>query len=432
MSTPPPAEAPPTALRGDRDFRRLFVGTTVSALGSEVSELAIPLLAILTFRASEAEVGALRAAQFLPFLLLTLYAGVLVDRVRRRPLMVSADLARFGLVGLIAVAGWSGVHRIEPLYVLVFLAGSCTVIHQLADQAYLPGLIGPERLLAANSRITAAQSAAELSGQGVGGILVAWLTAPVALLVDALSYLVSGLAVAGIRTPEPRPAAKGTPRPRVRAEIGEGIRFLFRHRILRPLLGEAATYNIGYQVFSIGLLLWLARDLAMSPVVIGVVISMSAAGALIGAMLGSRLSGRFGFGPTMLVTMAIGNGAPLALFAAPGGRTSTAVLLGVVFAVMGFGTALANVHNVSLRQSAVPDGLRGRVNAAYRLVSWGTVPLGAVAGGILAGEFGGHRAALVGTVGRAGATLWVLFSPIPRLRHAPGSPTAARRFSESG
>ncbi|MGX6601880.1 MFS transporter [Micromonosporaceae bacterium Da 78-11] len=404
------------------DFRRLFAGATISALGTEISELALPLLAILTFQATSAQVGFLRAAQFLPFLLFTLYAGVLVDRVRRRPLMITADFARFLLIGVIPVLAFAGLHRLEPVYLLVFLAGSFTVLHQLADQAYLPSLVGRENLLPANSRIAAAQSAAELSGQGVGGLLVAWLTAPFAVAVDAVSYLVSGLAVARIRQPEPVPSAEH--RRRVSEELWVGVRYLAGSRILRPLVGEAATYNVAYQIFSIGLLVWLARDLALSPVVIGLVISMSALGALFGAVLGARLSGRYGFGPTMLVTMALGNGAPLLLFAAPGSGTPVVVLLGAVFVILGFGSALANVHNVhnvSLRQSAVPDHLRGRVNAAYRLVSWGSLPLGSVAGGFLAGAIGAHAATLAGAVGVAAATLWVAFSPIPRLRETPAT-----------
>ena len=198
------------------------------------------------------------------------------------------------------------------------------------------------------------------------------------------------------------------------------MRFVLRSRYLRALLGEAATYNMAYQVFSIGLLLWLVRDLGLSPAVIGLVLGLGAVGGFAGAAAGDRLSGRYGFGPTMLVTMAIGNGAPLLLFVASGGGPATVALLGTVFAVMGFGTALANVHNVSLRQSAVPDRLQGRVMAAYRLVSWGAIPVGAVVGGLLAAELGSRTAALIGAAGVAAATLWIALSPIPRLREAPG------------
>jgi MFS family permease len=425
MVAPSEVHAPPPtpSLWGHRDFRWLFAGSTVSRFGSEISELALPLLVILTLDATETQVGLVRAAQFLPFLLLTLHAGVLVDRVRRRPLMITADLARFGIIGAIPLLIWLGVDRVEPLYLLVFAAGAFTVVQQLADTAYLPSLVRGDQIMPANSKLGAAQYAAELSGQGIGGLLVAALTAPIAVLVDALSFLFSGLAIAGIRAREsdPRDSVAADVRPRIRSEIAEGTRFVFRSRYLRALLGEAATYNVAYQVFSIGLLLWLVRDLGLSPAVIGLVLGLGAVGGFAGAAAGDRLSGRYGFGPTMLVTMAIGNGAPLLLFFASGAGPATVVLLGTVFAITGFGTALANVHNVSLRQSVVPDHLQGRVMAAYRLVSWGAIPIGAVAGGLLAAELGSRTAALIGAAGVAAATLWIALSPIPRLREAPST-----------
>jgi MFS family permease len=401
----------------DQGFRRLFAGASVSWFGSEISELAIPLFVIVTLGATETQVGLVRTMQFLPFLLLTLYAGVVVDRLRRRPLLVAADLGRFLAIGAIPVLAWLGLHQVEPLYLLVFVAGALTVVHQIAELAYLPSLVGRDRLLDANGRLAAAQSAAQVSGQGVGGVLVAWLTAPVAVLVDAASYLFSGLAIAGIRHREPPPSP-----PRVRnlhAEVAEGLRYLFRGRYLRALVGEAATFNLANEIFMIGLLLWLARELHTSAALIGLVLGLGAVGAFAGAALGARLSARYGFGPTMLTTLVIGNGAPIAVFAAAGPGAATIVLLGAVFAVMGFGIALANVHNATLRQTTVPDHLRGRVNASYRLISWGALPVGAVLGGLLADHLGAHTAMLIGAAGIATATLWVACSPIPRLRTAP-------------
>lgn len=415
------APAPPEtgSLWRDHRFRRLFAGATVSWFGSEISELAVPLLVIVTLGASESEVGLLRAAQFLPFLLFTLYAGVLVDRVRRRPLMVAADLGRFLVVGAVPALIWLGLDRVEPLYALVFVAGTLTVVHQLAEVAYVPSLLGRDRLLDANSKLGAGQSAAQLSGQGVGGLLVATLTAPVAVLVDALSYLFSGLALAGIRHAEPPPRDARPHRPRLRAEIGEGLRYLAGSRYLRALVGEAATFNVAHEIFMVGLLLWLARDLKVSALLIGLVISAGAVGAFVGAAVGARLSARYGFGRTMLVTLTVGNGIPVALVAVTGAGPGSVAVLGTVFLVMGFGIALANVHNVSLRQTAVPDRLQGRVNAAYRLVSWGALPLGGALGGLLAGQLGNRGGMLIGAFGIATATLWVACSPIPRLRTAP-------------
>lgn len=251
---------------------------------------------------------------------------------------------------------------------------------------------------------------------------MAWLTAPFAVLVDALSYLFSGAAMLAIRTPEEVPDRRrdGDGRPGMWRDIAEGCTYVFHSHYLRPLLAEAATFNLPLETFMIGLLLWLARDLGMSPAIIGLVITLAAVGAFVGVAAGARLSGRYVFGRTMLVTMLVGNTAPVAVVWAGDGGWGTVVLLGAVFVVMGFGIALANVHNLTLRQTAVPERLRGRVNATYRLVAWGAVPVGAGLGGVLAASLGNRTGTLVGAAGIAAATLWVAFSVIPRLRHAPG------------
>jgi MFS family permease len=173
----------------------------------------------------------------------------------------------------------------------------------------------------------------------------------------------------------------------------------------------------------VGLLLWLGRDRHVSAALIGLVVSAGAVGAFVGSGIGARLSTRFGFGRTMLTTLALGNGAPLAVIAVPGSGAPAVAPLAAIFLVMGFGIGLANVHNVSLRQSAVPDELQGRVNAAYRLISWGVLPVGAALGGQLAGALGSRAAMALGAIGIAAATLWVAFSPIPRLHAAPTAET---------
>ncbi|WP_067503768.1 MFS transporter [Actinoplanes sp. TFC3] len=412
------AEATPAVSVWKRPgFRRLYAGATISWFGSEISELAIPLLAISTLHATSGEVGLLRAAQFAPFLLLTLHAGILVDRMRRRPLMVVADFGRFAAIGAIPLLIWLGSHSVIPLLFLVFIAGALTVVHQIADTSYLPSLLDRDALMSANGKLGAAESAAKLGGQGIGGLLVAWLTAPFAVLVDALSYLVSGFLVAGIPHREQRP-----PRPeqrRLRTEVREGLDFVLRSRIMRALVGEAATYNFANEIFLVGFFLWTARDLGLSAFVIGLLLSLGAVGAFAGASLGERLSNRFGFGVTMLVTMVVGNGVALLVVFAHGGGAGTIALLATAFLVQGFGTALANVHNVTLRQTAVPEELRGRVNASYRLISWGVIPLGAGLGGVLAGAYGDRTGVVIGAVGLALSSLWVAFSPIPRMRTAP-------------
>ena len=399
----------------NRNFRRMWFGSTVSWFGSEIGELALPLLAIVTLAASPAEVGLLRGAQFLPFLLATLPLGVLVDRRRRRPLMISADVGRFLLVGAIPIAVWAGVAEMGMLYVIVFLTGILTVLYQLADFAFLPRVVSPDQLVDANGRLAASQSAAEVSGKGVGGILVQALSAPLAVLADAVSYLVSAMNLGRMTTTEPAPDAPVARRSPWRDAV-DGLLVVVHNRYVRPLLGEATTFNFFNEVFILGLLVYAARDLGMSPALIGLIFTGGGVGSFLGAWFGARATGRYGYGRVLLVTMVLGNTAPVASAAAIGTAAISAAVLITVFFVMGIGIGIANVHAVSLRQTAIPKHLHGRVNAAYRLISWGAIPLGAGLGGLLASAAGAHTAMLIGAFGIPLATVWVAASAVPRLQ----------------
>jgi hypothetical protein len=396
------------------NFRRLWVGSTVSWFGSEIGELALPLLAIITLSASAAEVGVLRAAQFLPFLLATLPFGVLVDRRRRLPLMIGADVGRFLLVGAIPVLVWTGVAHIEILYALVLAAGALTVLYQLADFAILPRIVATTDLLDANGKLAASQSAAEISGKGVGGLFVQAVSAPFAVLLDAVSYLLSAVSLRRITVDEPSPVP--TAGASARRDVVEGLRVVVANRYIRPLLGEATTFNLVNEVFILGLLLWTVRDLDLGPGPLGLIFTAGGAGTFVGAWYGTRIAKRFGYGRALLVTMLVGNTAPLGALLVTGPGAAALPVLCTVFLLIGLGTGLANVHAVSLRQAATPGDLQGRVNAAYRLFSWGAIPIGAALGGVLAGLVGGHAAMVVGACGIPLATVWVAASAIPRLK----------------
>src|SRR5262245_6708392 len=399
----------------NRNFRWMWFGSTVSWFGSEIGELALPLLAIVTLTASPAEVGVLRGAQFLPFLLATLPLGVLVDRRRRRPLMIGADAGRFLLVGTIPIAVWAGLAEMEMLYAVVFMTGVLTVLYQLADFAFLPRVVAPEQLVDENGRLAASQSAAEISGKGVGGVLVQALSAPVAVLADAVSYLVSAVSLRSVTTREPAPPVTSDHRSPWRDAI-DGLRVVVRNRYVRPLLGEATTFNFFNEIFILGLLLYTARDIGMGPGLIGLVFTGGGVGSFLGAWFGARATGRYGYGRVLLVTLFLGNTAPVASVAATGRVTTSVAVLVAAFFVMGVGIGIANVHAVSLRQMAIPKHQHGRVNAGYRLISWGAIPLGAAAGGLLATAAGAYGAMLVGAFGIPLATLWVAASAVPRLR----------------
>ncbi|MGH3384495.1 MAG: MFS transporter [Nocardioidaceae bacterium] len=393
------------------NFRRLWLGSTASWFGSEIGELAIPLLAIITLSASAAEVGLLRTAQFLPFLLATLPLGLLVDRRARRPLMITADLGRFVLIALIPLGVWAGLTQMQPLYVVVFMAGLFTVLYQLADFAFVPSVVPPAVLIDANGKLAAAQSANEIAGKGVGGLIVGALTAPFAVLINSGTYLFSALNLMRITVDEPVPP-RPSPRRSLRHEVGEGLGVALRNRYVRPLLGEATTFNFCNEIFILGLLLYAVRDLALHPAQIGLVFTAGGLGSFLGAWFGARATGRFGYGRVLLVTLVLGNTAPAGVVFLGGSDAAILATLCGLFLVMGVGIGIANVHAVSLRQTSVPAELRGRVNAAYRLISWGAIPLGAALGGALASALGGHSAMVIGALAMPSATLWVAASRV--------------------
>ena len=423
MSDPIPVTAPSTSrLRPNawrsRSFRWLWASTALSTFGAEVGELALPLLAVLTLAAAPGELAALRTAQFLPFVLATLPFGLLVDRVRRRPLLIGADTGRFLLVALIPLAVWLGFASIPALCVLVFLVGTLTVLSQVAAFAFTPHVVAADSLPDANGRIAATEAAAEIGGRGIAGAAVQFLGAPVTMLANAVGYLASAIALSRVRDDEPRAAGRpdsARGRRVAAAEIKEGLRTALRNRYVRALLGEATTYNLFNEIFVIGLLLYTVRTLGLSPAILGLIFVAGGIGSFLGAWFGTRWTGRWGYGRVLTVTMAVGNTVPLlAVFGGVAGSWAAA-LLGAVFLIVGLGIGVANSHAITVRQLATPDQLRGRVNSAYRLISWGAIPVGASVGGVVTTTFGAWPAMLTGGLGVAAATLWVVFSPVPQL-----------------
>ncbi|QNL95090.1 MFS transporter [Aeromicrobium senzhongii] len=413
------------------NFRRLWTASAASSLGSEVAEIAVPMLVILTLSASATEVGWLRAAQFLPFLLVTLPLGVLVDRWRGRrlSLLVGADTGRFVLFAALPLLVWAGVSNVALFYPLVFAIGTLTVLYQVADFAFLPSVVGAHQLVDANGKIAATSSASEIAGRGLGGLLVQAVTAPAAIALTAVTFGLSALSLRRIKVGQldsPPEESLEEPRRPARQEILEGLRHAFTNRYIRALLGEAATFNLFNELFIIGLLLWTLRDLDLGAFATGLIFTAGGLGSFLGAWFGARATERFGYGRVLLLTMAVGNTAPLAAALADRAAVGPVAVLCALFTLVGLGSGIANVHAVSLRQTTLPEELRGRVNAAYRLISWGAIPVGAAVGGLAAARIGGQGTMLIGAAGMAVATLWVAISPVPRLRrieeaHPPSS-----------
>jgi MFS family permease len=407
----------------NQDFLKLWAGETISLLGTQVTVLALPLVAVITLHASAGEVGVLNACRYTPFIVVTLVAGVIVDRVRRRPTMIVANAARALLIALVPLAAVLGWLRVEYLYGVGFAVGVFTVFFDLAYQAYLPSVVERTLLTPANGRLQASASAAELGGPGVGGLLVQALGAPYALLADALSVVVSIVSLVTIKRRESEP--ERTNRQPLLPAIRAGFRFTFRNPFLRAIAGEAATFNLFEQTIMTVFFVYAIRTLEFSPALLGLVVSIGAAGTLAGSVFAGALERRFGFGRTTVGSMAVACTTPV-LIVVPGqagGRT--AIALAAVFFLWGGAVAVSNVLVVSLRQAITPDAMLGRMNASYRFLTYGAIPLGALLGGGLAGFIGLRGTLLVGALGLLLAVSWLVFSPIRELRALPAGPDGA-------
>jgi predicted MFS family arabinose efflux permease len=398
----------------DREFLKFWLGESVSLIGSQVTLLALPLTAILLLGATPLEMGVLGAVEFAPFLLLTLPAGAWVDRLRRRPVMVIANLARAVLIAIVPLGAVLGSLSYSVLLVVAFGSGCFAVFFEVASLSYLPSLVGRAELQSANSRIFASISVAEVVGPGLGGILITVLSAPVALAADAVSFLVSAVSLIAIRRPEPVP--ESGPRRDLRAEIVEGLRTTFGHPLLRPFALEAATFNLFSNVLNAAFLLYATHQLRLDPAALGAVFAVGALGSLGGSVVAGRIARRFGLGSTIVAAMVVACSVYLVIpFLEQPGSGST-VALASVLAIAGATISITVIHVMTIRQSVTPDRLLARMNASYRFLGYGIMPLGAVLGGLI-GEAYGLRAALaVGAIGIAAAPLWVVFSRVPRLR----------------
>jgi MFS family permease len=399
------------------DFRRLFVADAISQMGTQVTLLALPLVAVLALKAPPFQVGVLAAAETAAFLLVGLPAGAWVDRMRRRNVLIVGDLGRALLLASIPVAWWTGVLTMPQLFVVALFAGVLTVFFDVAYQSYLPHLVGKEHLVDGNAKLQVVQSVSVLGGPTVSGVLIQLLTAPVAIAVDAVSFLGSALFVGLIRKREDRPERR--PDAHLGREIGEGLRFVFGNRILRAIAGCTGTFNLGTSIAYPMLIVYLARNLHLAPGLIGVFFSLSGAGALVGAFVTTPVARWLGQGPTIWLSTLVGGLAHMLIpLAANDWRFWLAAGAG---AVAGLTTVVYNVTQVSFRQGVTPDHLLGRMNATMRFIVWGTMPLGGLVGGVLASlrGVGVYATIWVGFIVTLVSFLFVYLSPLRRMRELP-------------
>jgi MFS family permease len=410
----------PRSLVHHRGFLKLWGAETVSQLGTQVTLLALPLTAVLVLHATPFEVGLLGTAEFLPFLLVGLPAGVWVDRMRRRPILIAGDLGRAVALGTIPLAYSLGVLHIVQLYVVAFISGICTVFFDVAYQSYLPSLVDRDQLVDGNAKLEISRSGAQLAGPGIAGVLIQIVKAPVAIFVDAISYVGSAAFVFTIRStepPVPKHGPDGEPHPSMKKQIGEGLRYVFGHPLLRPIAFCTATSNFFGPMAIAILILFAVRVLELTPGAIGVIFAIGNIGFLSGAIVSDRVAKRLGVGRTIVLSAALFSVSGLLL---PLAQPSTAwVVIIATMLVQGFGSVVYNINQVSLRQAITPERMQGRMNATIRFVIWGTIPIGSFIGGLLGGTIGLRPTLWVAGIGGLFAFLPPLFSPVGKLREIP-------------
>ena len=390
------------------------MGQTVSLFGDQVSLLAIPLLAALELHADAAQMGLLTAAALVPNLLFSIHLGAWADRrPRRRELLIGADVGRALLLLTIPLAWALGVLSLAQLYVVAFAAGSLGVVFSVAYDIVFVALLERKDYIEGNSLINGSRAASIIAGNSVAGLLVQALTAPIALLLDALSYLGSALFIGRAGAVESSPAREGGG-----GSLVAGGRFIARTPLIRAALLASATLNLFNTGFYALLVLYATKDLGMSAGALGLALAIGGIGSLLGALVVRRLSREIGLGPALVFGFVL-TPAPLLLVPLAAGTSMPVLLLAVAEFFNGMGVMVLDVGLGALYAALVPDQLRARVSGAFLLVNYGVRPIGALAGGLLAAAVGLHVTMWVTAVGALAGVLWLLPSPMPRLRELP-------------
>jgi MFS family permease len=407
------------------DFMKLWTAQTISQFGDEITGIALPFVAITILGANAFEMGILGVVRFLPWILFTLPAGVWVDRMRRRPILIGADIARAAVLATIPIGFLAGWLTIWQVYVVSFLAGTLEVFFDIAYQSYLPSIVNRDELVEGNSKLELSRAGSSVAGPTVAGFLIQAVTAPIAIFFDALSYLGAVFFVALIRrhepTPEPHDPADGRP-PSMWQEARAGLGYVLASPYLRNIAACTGTLNLFGNIGGTVSLLYIVRPpdqggLGLSAGTVGLIFALGNIGVLLGALSGGRLAKRLGIGAVIIGTAALSGVALLAFPLAPPDDPFLVLVAGGL--LTGFTTVVYNVNQVGLRQAITPDRMLGRMNATMRLIVWGTIPIGALIGGILGTTVGLVPTLWVSALGAFLGFLPVFFSPVRGLREIP-------------
>ncbi|HET8777224.1 MAG TPA: MFS transporter [Candidatus Limnocylindria bacterium] len=405
------------------DFMKLWTGQTISQFGDEITELAIPLLAINVLGAGAVEFGILGVVRFLPWIVFTLPAGVWIDRMRRRPILIGSDVARAVILASIPLAFIGGWLTMWQVYVVAFLAGTLEVFFDVAYQSYLPSIVERDELVEGNSKLELSRAGSSVLGPTVAGFLIELVRAPFAILFDALSYVGAVLFITLIRRGEPAPEAHDPasgPPPSMWQEARSGIGYVLGSPYLRNIAACTGTLNLFGNIGGTILILYVADQelgLGLSAGTIGLIFALGNIGVLVGALTGGRLAKLIGLGPTIIATAMLSGVALVFIPLAP--RDDPFWFLVIAGLIGGFTAVVYNVNQVGLRQAITPDRMLGRMNATMRLIVWGTIPIGALIGGFLGATIGLQAALWVSAIGAFLGFLPPFLSPVRSLREIP-------------
>lgn len=398
-----------------RDFMRLWTSETIGALGRQVTALALPTLAILLLNAGPFQMGVLNGLEDLAFPLIGLFVGVWADRLRRRPIMIIANLGRMLAMGSIPLAFLFATLHLYMLYVVAFASGSFTVFFDIAYQSYLPTLIDRTDLVEGNSKLETSQSGARVAGPAFAGLLIQLTGAAMAIAADAFAFLTSAILIFSIKKHESNPESR-TER-NFLIELKDGAGAVFRNPILRRIAACTAMLNLGTGIFFAVFLLFLYKELNLSPAIVGFIFGIGSVGFVIGALSASRIARTLGLGRSLVVSIFLSGvgliAVPLALYGLP-----VPVLI-VVWTLSNVGIPVYNINQISLRQAITPDRLQGRMNATMRTFVWGMLPLGSIVGGILGDGVGIVWTLVIGALVATLGMVWVSFAPVISLREVP-------------
>ena len=415
-----------TGLWRHAGFMNLWIGQTISVFGSMIGGTALSFTAILVLHATPFQLGVLAAAHLVPAFMAGLIAGAWVDRARRRPILIAADLGRALLLATIPLAAFLHLLRIEQLYIVAFLVSILTIFFDVAYQSYLPSLIRREDLVDGNSKLSASAAVSEISGFGIAGWLVQIFTAPIAILIDAISFVFSAVFVGLIRTTEP--AVPATDRQSMRREIAEGLGEVLRNPLLRATAVCTVILDLSGGVYGTLVVLYMSRGLGFEPGILGMIWAVGGISSFLGAVAAARTTRRFGIGPAMVFGLLLMGISQLFIPLAEG-ATLVAALLLIAQQLTGDGAfTIYEINQVSLSQSVAPERLLGRVNASMQFIGLGATFAGSLLGGVLGETLGVRTTLVLGACGTLLAALWLVLSPVRALKVAPAPTTEVMNY----